>query len=240
MSKNPVILLTREPDDNELLKAHFTDLGWDVIEYPCIKTKIIPYNHEPISNNQLITDFSWVVFGSRRGVYGMKKVSLLLERGSMKLAAVGQSTNKAIKEWFKREADIVSKNGHSEELATLLLSNLKSDDTILNVIGTKSTGIIKQKLEQKGYRVDEVVVYENKEPDAAPLSLPDQVIGVFASPSAVHFFCKTHPDVKDKQMRWIAIGHTTAKAIKELGYTTIKIAETTDNPGIIKAIKSLI
>ncbi len=73
MPPAPVVIVTREHEDNLPLIHRLEEMGLETLAYPCIATRIVPYTGEPLASGKKLQDFKVVAFASRRGVAGMKR-----------------------------------------------------------------------------------------------------------------------------------------------------------------------
>lgn len=95
------ILVTRPKDRAGTLSEKLRDLGADVTEFPCIRTEAFSPCPHMEGALRRITDYAWLAFTSAAGVeafraclHGMGKDARAL--GSVKLAAIGSATGKAL------------------------------------------------------------------------------------------------------------------------------------------------
>ena len=176
----PVVVLTREPEDNLELGRQLAERGVPVLEIPCVATKFLvppaPLPHE----------CGAVAFLSRRGVAGLVRLAGW-ERflSAVPVAAVGRATAAALAAVGIRVA-LVADPPTGEVLATKLLERVHKGAswTVAVVRGTQSVGAFDEVLTRAGVTVRSVEVYENVEPEIPALA-PRPVAAAFvASPSA--------------------------------------------------------
>lgn len=234
MLENPIVILTREDEDNGPLLTILKKKGIKTIEYQCIKTRIIPYKDEKIKGNKRLMYFDVLVFTSKRGVYGMAEVYQQIYSSNQLIAAVGEKTAEVIEQRIGRKADLVAHPQNSRALAKLLLTKIKPGDRILHIRGNKTSGILKQILEKKGFLLHELIVYKHELPEMQPLKVYQNAIVVFASPSAVSNFFKTN-DV-NKIKFYISTGPITSNHLKKLNIPRVSEAITPNPEGIVDKI----
>lgn len=239
MNEGRKVVLTREAGDNDALADALTSLGIETIEYPCIATKMLPYDGESLISGRALEEFGAVIFSSRRGVAGMAKAGERLGRGRALLCAVGPATASALEKLSGRPADLVSANGTGAVLAEELVRHLAAGAVVLHVRGSQTTGNIPRILASAGIEVHELTVYENRSPDLKPLDLDGISVAVFASPSAARRFFEVNPSALDR-ITAVAIGPTTAKALRELGVATIKVASRPDVTALVKCVADVL
>jgi len=238
MQKDKILVLTREPADNAPLLERLKRLGVETLEYPCIETEMMPYGGVLV-NGMALEDFDTVAFSSRRGVRGMKPVAERIRRAGFLIAAVGMATALEIENETGRKADLIAYPQSGAGMARSLKKILSPGCSVLHVRGGKTMGTFKKMMEDAGFRVHDLIVYENREPDLEPIKLPNHPIVVFASPSAAKAFYQANPDIKDRTTN-IAIGQTTADYLKNLDARDIHIASRPTVEGLMACISEIL
>ena len=238
MQKNKIIILTREHADNAPLLERLKRLDIETMDYPCIKTEIFPYQGDPIDGITL-EQFAAAAFSSRRGVRGMAPVAERIRRSRFIIAAVGKTTALEIEKVTGRQADFIARPQTGEGMALSLIEKLSPGSGVLHVRGSKTTGTFKTKMEDAGFRVHDLIVYENREPDLKPIHHGRHPIVVFASPSAAKTFYNANPDVQVTATN-IAIGQTTADYLKSLNIPNIHMARSPSDEGIMACIREIL
>jgi len=239
MQKNKVVILTREPEDNMFLVRSLAELNVETIEYPCIKTTLMPFKKKHAINGLELKDFSVIVFTSKRGVYGMKEVFNELFHSRQRLAAVGERTAAAIITHIGRKPWLTAYPPTSEALARILIQKLSKDDRVLHVRGNRTSGILKRVLSKANINLSELIVYRNETPEIKPLNLKKKGIVVLASPSAARCFLNANWFLKD-QITFLAIGPTTAGFLKNMNISNVLIAKKPESKALIENIKNII
>jgi uroporphyrinogen-III synthase len=221
------VILTREAPDNDELAARLKVKGVTTLEYPCIKTTLLPYRAGTLLDGLPPWEFDAVAFTSKRGVAGMREAYLQLSESNTLLAVVGMTTALAVHLNIRREADIVAEPATGESLALLLLERLKTSNRpprVLHARGNKGSETFKSILVNGGFQVTETTVYRNEmpEPKPLPLSVLRNGIAVFASPSAAMCFFNVNrsPEIKN-QLKVLAIGPVTAEYLKNIGVSSV-------------------
>ena len=238
MHAAPVVILTREHEDNLPLMDRLAALGIEILEYPCIASRIIPYAGGQLAGRDL-EDFKVIAFASKRGVAGMRLVADRLKYSGALLAAVGETTASAINDLLGRKADLIAEPQTGEGLARAIIGRLPSSAPVLYVQGNKGTGEFKKLLEANNFEVCDLVVYENYFPEMVPLEINQQAIAVFASPSAAEAFFETNMHLKDV-VQSMAIGPTTEQALKSMGVKDIAVAPKPAVEPLAETIRMLI
>ncbi len=235
MPQDQIVILTREFEDNLSLADSLRERGVEAYQYPCIASRILPYAGGEICPGKKLENFRVVAFTSKRGVAGMKPVYQRLKKSNQLLAAVGEATAKAIEREIGRKAEIIAEPQTGEGLAQAIIKKLKEPAPALYVQGNKTTGEFKKIMEQNGFLVCDLVVYENYPPELKPLRLKNQLIAVFASPSAAKLFFKVNPGLKDT-VTCVAIGPTTGKFLGGIGVKRMVVATRPDPDYLMECI----
>jgi len=216
MPSGPVVVLTRESADNLELAKALLERGVLVREIPCISTRfIMPQMPQ--------AKIDVVAFSSRRGVRGVVEQDLLKllipEENRPLVAAVGPATQKEL-ESAGVKVDLVADPPKGTELARLIMKEIEPPASVAVVRGDLRAGGMDDALEQAGFWIEPVIVYENAGPDIPRLE-PTPVAAVFvASPSAAKRLVEKNPWIK--QAHFCAIGPTTAEALKDLKVGSIE------------------
>jgi uroporphyrinogen-III synthase len=232
------VVLTRESADNEKLALLLRADGLEVIDYPCIRTRAARVAEDRIEEIRNQGRIRAVVFTSRRAVEysGAFLHEIVSSNREMIIAAIGDGTAGSLaRAGF--HAHLVSRGRTGERLGRELLRRLKPGDRVLHVRGNLTTGTMAEVLKDAGVSMDDLVVYENVEPELAPLDAGGDYVVVCASPSAVERFVKANPLLSS--CRFVAIGPVTAGRMKELGIENIAAAEEPDNESLRREINAL-
>jgi uroporphyrinogen-III synthase len=238
----PVVILTREPEDNKLLADRLKDMDIDVIQYPCIRTALLPYGRDAhLPQGIELEDFQTVVFTSKRGVAGMTDAYERLAASKQRIAVVGNTTAERIEKAVGRKPDLIAYPSTSEGLASQLVCMLSTTDRVLHVRGSKSTGSFKRIMEGHGFNVTELVVYRNDSPEKEPLDPVEKAIVLFASPSAARCFFEANNDpAVTGKWSYLAIGPTTAGFLRKNGITRLFEAREPGIDSLVEKIREII
>jgi uroporphyrinogen-III synthase len=135
------------------------------------------------------------------------------------VAAVGTATEKEL-EAAGVKVDLVADPPKGTVLARLIMKEVEPPASIAVVRGDLRAGGMDDALEEAGYWIEPLIVYENVGPDIPRLE-PTPVAAVFvASPSAAKRLVDKNPWIKGAH--YCAIGSTTAEALKNLGVGSIE------------------
>ena len=232
------LILTRTPEDNRLLTESLSSRGLDIIHYPCVDFRMLPFAGGDVAGHPLAS-FAAAVFTSRRGVAGVADVARQFRKAGMLIGAVGRGTASAVEEVFGRSPDVVSREGTGADLGRRLAETIPACSRVLHVRGAMTTGHLRGACEVAGLALTPLVVYENVSPDLERLAVQGRCAAVFASPSAVTRFLSVNPDLAG-EMFALAVGPTTAQALKEHGVGRVAVAAEPTNEALIQCVDDLI
>lgn len=215
MSSSPCVVLTRELEDNLLLARALAGRGVPVRELPCVQTRYVVPDSWPSS-------VAAIAFGSRRAVRGFVHAGLgprLLGGASRPLiAAVGEATRAEL-EACELAVDLVADPPTGLALAHALAARLEPGARVLVPRGSLAGGGLEPGLNELGRPCLPLVVYANEAP-VLPSLEPFPVAAVFvAAPSAARRLLQCAPWLRTHS--FLAIGPTTAAALRELGVDRI-------------------
>ncbi|GAB4302512.1 MAG: uroporphyrinogen-III synthase [Myxococcota bacterium] len=241
MQENPIIVLTREREDNEALIERLQGVAAEIVEYPCIETEILYYKGEPVGGRAL-EDFDALAFSSKRGVKGMGLVADRVKMGKFILATVGEKTAEEIERLFDRTAHIIAEPQSGEGMARALIARLPKKSSILHIRGNKTTGAFETAVKEAGLELSELIVYVNREPKLEPINLKGgSPIIFFASPSAAKAFYAVNQSVKGNEKGVVAIGETTAEYLKKINLSAkIRIPDAPNSESVADCIRKLV
>lgn len=236
MPESPVVILTQEQTDNEHLGSKLDALGISWLSYPCIATQLLPYKGDTLPGGGELEDFKVVAFTSKRGVAGMLEVKERLLDARPIVACVGDATALEVKTLLGLDCSIRTRIQTSVGLTQAIANKLSEPAALLHPRGNKTSGEFKLTMEGQGWKVCEVVVYENIAPDMEPLGEVKTAAVVFASPSAAKRFFETNHDLTQRTS-CIAIGPTTGQALHTLGAVDVIEAKQPSIDGLADSIR---
>ncbi len=135
------------------------------------------------------------------------------------IAAVGRATAREIQS-HDVPVDLVADPPEGAVLANLLINALPAGSRVLLVRGNLRTGEIDSLLGEAGFKLEDLIVYENVDVPIVALQ-PFPVAAVFiASPSAAQRLLSANPWMRNARM--FTIGKTTAQALRSLGDSNVE------------------
>jgi uroporphyrinogen-III synthase len=245
------VVLTRAPDQARDLALTLERLGAEVVLLPMIS--LAPPEDWGKLDEQLrqLDSFDAIVFLSRNAVrYLFDRCAQLgiqcelLRSGNRFLGAVGPATARALEEEGVQVSYVAGK-GTGEALARELGPTLAGRRVLLPR-SDRGDERVPEALRASGARVTEVIAYRT----TGPASINPEILArtrraevdaiVFASPSAVRTFARAigESDLPTLSVRvpLLAIGPTTATAIRRLGAQVTIEAEESSVSGIASAL----
>jgi len=244
MSKLPLrdrhIVLTRPEGRGADWKDLLMESGASVAELPLIEISFEPDAMILTEVLDGMGEYDWLVFTSPNGVRGFfnrffERFADIRSIGGVKIACVGPATEKAVRA-LHLEPDITSTQADGLSLGRKMMeSHDIENQKILMATGNLSSPELASLLLDQGMAIVDVLkVYATEErpvtesPEAAEFRRRGADIIVFASPSAVESFihqaASLRPESGAKQPKAVAIGPTTADAMKRSGIPLAAVA----------------
>jgi uroporphyrinogen III methyltransferase / synthase len=244
------VLVTRPKEDAGALQMSLQSLGAQVISLPTITIRPTTESEQIKSVLRRLATFNWIVFTSRNAV---RVVCAWLEANggliphAMKVAAVGPGTADELQA-RKVTPDCVPAEASGEALAAALTELGISGASVLLPLGDLAGDQLQHNLEGAGARVTAIKVYETVPAQRAdPTALEALRAGTIdvvalASPSAFRNLVNLPADGIDDALRraqLVAIGPTTAAAIRAAGFQPGAVAAQHTTYGLVGAIVGL-
>ena len=233
------VLLTRAPEDNATWARALAARGARVAELPCLTTAVLPAAAEL---RAALAQAAWLVLGSRRGVRAVAELAAPLparaDGSSLRVACVGRATADLAEHLLGR-ADLVPEAGHLAALADSLATELPGPTTLVLATSDRGRTELEQRLGPAGHRVHRVAVYATRPtaPVEDPPALADLDAVVLASPSALEGLRAQRRVPADLPL--VALGPTTAAAVRAAGLRLAAEAPTRDLDGVAAALAVL-
>ena len=256
MSKLPLrdrlVVLTRPEGRGAEWKSTLADAGAAVIELPLLEISFEPDEDTLADVLDTIGEYDWIVFTSANGVRGFfdrffQRFSDIRSVGGARFACVGPATEKALR-GYHLDADLVAAQPDAVALGRELMTKYNVENQKLVIAtGNLAGNELPRLLMEEGLAIVDILkVYSTDQksvaeaPEAAEFRRRGADVIVFASPSAVESFmhqaASLRPDVGARQPKVVAVGPTTADAVRRAG---IPLAGTAAAP-TAKAIREAI
>lgn len=216
MQAPALVILTQEAADNARLAALLSGPGLRAISYPCIETKLLPWDGQALPDGQRLEDFAVLAFTSRRGVQGAEGLRERINAAGIAIACVGTATAQEAAERLGLPCRITGREQNAASLALAIAGAFETPARLLHLRGNRGSGEFAGLLRERGWEVCEVVVYENMPLSPAPLPAGHYSAAVFASPSAAEQFAGANPGLLE-QLDCVAIGAVTGQRLRSLG-----------------------
>jgi uroporphyrinogen-III synthase len=247
-----VVITRPEGQGNDALRDALATAGAVVIELPLIE---IEYTADDAALEDVWTrmgGFDWLIFTSANGVRGFfdrffESFNDIRGLGLARIAAVGDATAAAIRA-FRLNVDFQPTKHTAADLAEELLAaeDLSHLNTLV-VVGSKGSETLAGTLETRGKAITSTLtVYATVENDVGQLDAADAFRRhgadaiIFASPSAADSFVAQAKllALGKEAMRplAVAIGPTTADALREHGIRVAAQAATPTPAALVAAV----
>lgn len=244
------VLVTRPREDATSLQLGLERLGAEVSHLPTISIRPLTDSVDVTAALDRLGEYDWIAFTSRnavRTVFDWLGAHHRTMPASVRVAAVGKAT---AQELGKRgvAADCMPSDSSARALSAALISNGVVDSAVLLPLGNLAGEEMRMELEDAGARVTVISVYETVPAQSADTGAQEALVRgdvdvvALASPSAFRNLLDLTGESGRKALhhaRLVAIGPTTADAIRSAGYTTDAVAATQTMEGLVDAIVSL-
>ncbi|AQX53588.1 uroporphyrinogen-III synthase [Priestia flexa] len=203
------VLITRQAEQAKSFTAAIQAVGGIPLTVPVLS--FVPAANRTYIQRVLeqLHTYQWIIFTSQNGVeFFFQWLNLLnINSGlakSCKIAVVGKKTGEALK---KRgiKPDVTPEEYIAESLLEALMKEAKPHEKVLVVRGNLARPILLQGLDEKGYSVTDLVMYETVQNKASRTELQHAVekadIITFTSSSTVNFFV----DMMDSKQDWLSV-----------------------------------
>jgi len=237
---NKSIGITRPKKQNNSLVKAIRDLGGKPIELPTIKVKKINEAALEKAIDEL-ENYSWLIFTSVNAVEiffeKIDEMALDLRAlGAIKVAVVGNSTKKKLRE-YGIKADLIPKEYTGASLGKLLVKTLNPNEKILVPRSIKGKKKMVKILEAKAI-INDLPIYDLVQPkiDEEVIKQPLDYI-TFTSPSTFNNFASQVKRSYMENTKIISIGPITSKAIRNEGFDVYKEAINHSIVGLVEILR---
>ncbi len=244
VSANPVVL-TRAAQDNATLRQALEASGAAVVEVPTAQIRAIAPEPDFESVAAWAAWAHAIAFASRNAVSSFVQQfgAEPLQRPGVVVGAVGESTAAALQAHGISAGIVARDPSTGAQLAKQLAATLLPHKMVLVAQARFARRDLADGLAHAGHDVRVATVYENAVPD--PPSLDENLAPIFysaetlifaAAPSAVARLTQWLPH--SRSCRWVAIGPTTADALREAHIEPAAVCPSPDFPSVLQTLRS--
>lgn len=198
------VFISRSLEDDSFLKRGCEAHGAQIKDQPLIQVSNQPFD--------IPSDMDWVFFSSSNAVRAFFAQHPDAAQGEYQWGAIGAITAQTLHE-FIDQADFIGEGGSTEGVAVAFAARV-GNDRVFFPQSSIAKRTMQQQLQESQYT--EATAYNT---ELTPDMMPDEAFEayMFTSPSNVKAFAQSdHRVPADAHM--IAIGQTTAEALKALGH----------------------
>ena len=245
------IVVTRATEQAGRLRRLLEEAGAEVLELPLIRIEPIPEPERGSEILEALGEYDWLIFTSENGVrcffdLFFEQFEDLRSLGFLKLAAVGQTTARALADYHLK-VDLVPETAQAEALAAALIEreDLASTKSLV-ITGNRNGDVLVEKMESVGAIVDTLTVYKTELTGLSEDSAAQRFrelgadMVVFASTSAVESFAAQAASLalgeNARRPQAASIGPMTSAAIKKLGLPLAVQAEEARLESLVQAL----
>lgn len=244
------VLVTRPWEDVGSLQQGLERLGAEVFCLPTISIRPLTASPDVAAILGRIGDFTWIAFTSRnavRAVFDWLTANELQPAPGVKVAAVGSATAQELRA-RGISPDCVPADASAQALADALIATGITGCAVLLPLGNLAGNGARQALQRAGAEVTVVRVYETVPAQPVDVDVHDALmrcdidVVALASPSAFRALIDLSGGIMREPLRGtrlVAIGPTTAEAIRAAGYTPSAVSQTQTMEGMVQAIVDL-
>ena len=249
--KPPTVLLTRPEYQCEPMKTELETLGFQVLLQPTID--ILPPDSWQKTDEAIQKlrqgKFDWLIFSSSNGVHSfydrIEEAADDRQRtaaeGTIRIAAVGSSTDAALYQRTGRHADVVPETFTAEGLAETLLPEARQGKRFLSTRANRGRDVLQRLLTEAGGSVTEIAVYRSVDrtdanPKTAELMQNGNIDFVTVTSSAIATSLVKMFGESLRQTSLISISSITSETLRRLGFPPQREANESSHAGIIKVL----
>lgn len=243
--QDKIFISTCTSDKASKLRYHLNNRGAKLVDLQMIEIERagITENLKYAFDN--INLFDWIIFTSSHGVSNffelMKKHNHPPEWSqTIKFATIGKATSSKLMD-YGVQADFVSMGNRSKKMVremTTVLGNKTRH--ILHPAGNLTGGVLAAEL-GKTHKIFSLVVYKTVPVQTIMHEVLNKIYAgeydliFFFSPSAFrNFISIIKPEFRSGCLRIACIGKTTERAVQDMGYSPLVVAQKSDIEGMIK------
>jgi uroporphyrinogen-III synthase len=246
--KNKLFISTRPKDSSDELANLLCLEGAKVIELPLIKIEAGNISGEEKNYFARLNQFHWIIFTSPNGIrhfFAILKTltgSLLLPK-DIKYAVIGTKTADALQNYGYKPS-FINPGSAAEEFSISFLQHIKKSNSKPNILlplGNLARTVIQNHLKDAAH-CTRINIYKTGAPDQLDKNIVQRIIEdrydmiIMTSPSGIHNFLKTFPNINKKNIRMACIGPITYREAIENGINPLIKAQKSSAEGIVESI----
>ena len=226
--------ITRSAEQLHDLTTTAAEQGVEIIPLPLVITQAIKFD----LTDHLIANPDWILFTSANGVAcflkRLEELNFSLSP-STKFGVVGKKTQLAL-DRFGYKPTLVASEAYGNYLFDEFINQTENDQTVLYARAEEVVLDLRELLESAGYNYDDIICYRSIPNKLAhefnnKFNETDSIL--FTAPSSVRSYAEQFDKPKSKL---IAIGHTTATAMSELGWENVTVMKIADVDKVLEYI----
>lgn len=218
------VFITRDIKETDFFKIALEEVGYTVLGESLIEFSAVSFD--------LIADLDWLFFYSKNGVrffFNQLNCQQLDIIKNKKIGTIGKGTAKFLKQNYSLEPNLI---GTGDPLQTAqMFAQVAENQKVLFPRAKKSKKSI-QTLLSDVVEVIDLVVYKNQ--PKPEINIPEVDILVFTSPMNAQVYFQKYK--LESMLKIIAIGNTTAKALRIIGVKNIIISKNPSEQSLVAAV----
>jgi uroporphyrinogen III methyltransferase/synthase len=240
------VLVTRAAHQAAELGGRLTEQGAGVFYQPAISIDPVEDWQKADDAIARLSKFDWIVFTSANGVtvFLDRMISCghdLRRLGSLRIAAIGASTAKALKK-FHLIADLVPEEFRAESLAAELVAQSERGKCLV-IRASRGREVLVRALQDAGSAVDQLVVYNSNDVEQLDAGIEKsiaagQIDWVTVTSSAIARSLAKLIGKKLNDLKLVSISPVTSATLRELGFEPAAEAREFTMDGVVEAIVS--
>ncbi len=246
-TKNDYYVLISRDTNNDILTSEIEkETGAQISSIEFFRYDITDPRQVINEVKPLLRDTQWVVITSKRAVPALKRVYQDIKKSKknkVKIAAVGESTAREIRK-HDLPVHFVPTRHTSRSLAEELLKIDSQLKQVIHLTAQEPLPHLKETLENNGVNVFQIITY-NKIKLEKPITknFPKNKtfeVAVIFSPSQAREVISFARENSLVIKNWVAIGPTTAKALKKEGVGSVLFPNSTSIKAILEVLKNVL
>lgn len=234
--RRPRVLLLRTPRPDDPYEAALRAAGFEGSSLPVLRFEFV--GEQPLRDALAAPErFAGLIVTSPRAAQALARVGVPVSWGTRRAFAVGPRTAEALRALGLQPEGAAA--GSAEALAQHIIAEAV-DGCLLFLAGDRRRDALPETLAEAGVRLEERTVYRTVADVPAvadaEAALAEATAVVFFSPSGVEALVDGGADVQ--ALAAVAIGPTTAAALRSEGVARVHTAARPDAAGVVEAVRA--